>query len=354
MVNFLRKLNLWVVFFTLLAYAAPFISPAKVSLFLFFGLAFPWLLLANVVFILLWATSRMRFWWFSTVTLLVGWTHLTAVFGVNFWHNTEGPLKSENSLRVLTYNVADFCTPYHKDKMAGKQGMNAFFQKENADIICIQEGGAPSEFTNDQLFTLFPALATYPYVSRIKGNEVFVLSRFPIFNEGKSPEDKVGNGCTFSDIQMVNKKIRVFTFHLTSNKVSGMADQLVESGTVTDDDSWLSVGRMLKRVRRTGIIRTRESEYIAATIQQSPYPVIVCGDFNEIPVSYAYKTISKGLTDAFQEAAFGFSSTYNGNIPALKIDNILTSPTINARNCTIHSSIRYSDHYPMTADLLVN
>lgn len=354
MVNFLRKLNLWVVFFTLLAYAAPFISPAKVSLFLFFGLAFPWLLLANVVFILLWATSRMRFWWFSTVTLLVGWTHLTAVFGVNFWKNREGPLKSENGLRVLTYNVADYCTPYHKNKAAAKEGMNAFFEKEKADIICVQEGRLLSDFTNDQLFTEFPTLATYPYISRQKGNEVFILSRFPIVSEGKSAEDKVGNGCIFSDIQIEDKKIRIFSLHLTSNKVSDMADKLAENGTVTNDDSWLSIGRMLKRVRRTGILHTREAEYIAAMIKESPYPVIVCGDFNEIPVSYAYKTISNGLEDAFQQSAFGFSSTYNGTIPALKIDNILMSPMINAQKCIIHSKIRYSDHYPMTADLLVN
>ncbi len=353
MVNFLRKLNLWVVFFTLLAYAAPFISPAKVSLFLFFGLAFPWLLLANVIFILLWASSRMRFWWFSTVTLLVGWTHLTAVFGVNFWKNTEGAIKSENGVRVLTYNVADFCTPYHKNKLAAQQGMNAFFQKENADIVCIQEGSPPESFTNDQLFTLFPTLATYPYISRQKSSEVFVLSRFPIVNEGRLPNDKVGNGCIFSDIQIGNKKIRIITFHLTSNKVSGMADKLAESGTVTDDDSWLSFGRMLKRVRRTGIIRTREAEYIAAMIQQSPYPVIVCGDFNEIPVSYAYKTLSEGLSDAFQQSAFGFSTTYNGNIPALKIDNILMSKTIEARACEI-LNVKYSDHYPIIADLDLN
>ena len=354
MVNFLRKLNLWVVFFTLLAYAAPFISPAKVSLFLFFGLAFPWLLLANVVFILIWATSRMKFWWFSTLTLLVGWTHLTAVFGVNFWKNTEGVSKSENGLRVLTYNVADFGTPYYKDKFAARKGLNTFFEKENADVICFQEGSTTANFANEQMFTLFPVLATYPYMSRLKGSEVFILSRFPIINEDKSPDEKVGNGFAFSDIQIGNKKIRIFTLHLTSNKVSGMADQLAENGTVTDDDSWLSIGRMLKRVRRTGIIHTREAEYIAVMIQQSPYPVIVCGDFNEIPVSYAYKTISNGLTDAFQQAAFGFSSTYNGNIPALKIDNILTSPTIDAQKCTIHSNVRYSDHYPMTADLLIN
>jgi endonuclease/exonuclease/phosphatase family metal-dependent hydrolase len=350
MVNFLRKLNLWVVFFTLLAYAAPFVSPAKVSLFLFFGLAFPWLLLANVIFILIWAASRIRFWWFSTVTLLLGWTHLTAVFGVNFWENTEGGATTEKTMRVLTYNVADFCTPYHKDKFGAKQSLNTFFTQQNADVLCIQEGGELSERPTAQILTFFPFLKTYPYVSRQKGNEVLVFSRFPIIGDGKLTEDKAGNGCNFADIQVGNKKIRVFTLHLTSNRVSGIADDLAESGTVSDDDSWLSVGRMLMRVRRTGIVRTREAEFIAQNIQQSPFPVIVCGDFNEIPVSYAYRTLSKGLADAFQESAFGFSSTYSGNIPALKIDNILMSPTIKSRDCRIHN-VRYSDHYPMTADL---
>jgi endonuclease/exonuclease/phosphatase family metal-dependent hydrolase len=351
MVNFLRKLNLWVVFFTLLAYASPFISPAKVSLFLFFGLAFPWLLLANVIFIAIWAVSRMRFWWFSTVTLLLGWTHLTAVFGVNFWKNTEGSLKTENAVRVLTYNVMDFGTPYHKDRFAGKRALNDFFAQQNADIVCLQEGGESSDVYNTYFAASFPVLNAYPYKSRQKGNELAIFSRFPILNEGKLETEKIGNGCNFVDIQMGDKKVRVFTLHLTSNKVSGMADDLAKNGEIIDDDSWLSAGRMLMRVRRTGIKRTREAEYIASNIQQSPYPVIVCGDFNEIPVSYAYKILSEGLMDAFQQSAFGFSTTYNGKIPALKIDNILTSPSIESRSCKIHN-VKYSDHYPMSADLV--
>jgi endonuclease/exonuclease/phosphatase family metal-dependent hydrolase len=352
MVNTLRKLNLWVVFFTLLSYAAPFISPAKVSLFLFLGLAFPWLLLANVIFILLWSVSRMRFWWFSTLTLLLGWTHLTAVFGVNFWKNTEGSLKTDNTIRVMTYNVIDFDTPYHKNKLAAKQDLNAFFKQQNADIICLQEGGTPAiETYPDFLPSVSPFLSTYPYRSLQKGNEIVIFSRFPILETGKLDSLKTGNGCNFVDIQVGSKKIRVFSLHLTSNKVSDMANDLSKKGDITDDDSWLEMGRMLKRVRRTGILHTRESEFIAANIKQSPYPVIVCGDFNEIPVSYAYKTLSEGLLDAFQESAFGISTTYSGKIPALKIDNILMSAIFEAQNCTIHHNIRYSDHYPMTADL---
>ena len=353
MVNFLRKFNLWVVFLTLLAYCAPYISPAKVSLFLFFGLAFPWLLLANTLFILVWAVSRMRYWWFSTVTLLLGWTHLTAVFGVNFWKNTEGSPKTENTIRVLQYNVMDYGTPYHKDKAAAKKNLNHFFEQQNADIVCVEEGGEFREYFLKYIADFFPALAAYPYQLHQKGNEIIIFSRYPILNEGKLEDLKTGNGCNFADIQIGDKKIRVFALHLTSNKVSGMADNLAEKGTISDDDSWLSAGRMLMRVRKTGIKRAREAEYIASVIQQSPLPVIVCGDFNEIPVSYAYKTLSEGLSDAFQQSAFGFSTTYNGTIPALKIDNILMSKTIEARSCQI-INVKYSDHYPIMADLELN
>ena len=100
MVNFLRKLNLWVILCTFLAYAAPFVSPASVSLLLFAGLAYPWLLLLNLIFIALWAISRYRYWWFSTATVLIGWTYLTGIFGIHFFKNTEGS-RSPQTLRVL-------------------------------------------------------------------------------------------------------------------------------------------------------------------------------------------------------------------------------------------------------------
>jgi endonuclease/exonuclease/phosphatase family metal-dependent hydrolase len=346
MVNFLRKLNLWVVFFTLLAYAAPYISPAKVSLFLFFGLAFPWLLLANVIFILLWSVSRMRFWWFSTAVLLLGWTHLTAVFGVNFWKNRGGGVKTENTVRVLTYNLMDFNMPYHKDKFAAKRDLNIFLKKQDADIICLQEGSDLNAIN-----TFLPYLADYPYKLDKKGEkEVFIFSRFPIINTEILDIAKTGNGCSFVDVQIGAKTVRVFTLHLSSNQVSDMANNLAIKGEVSNDDSWLEAGRMLMRVRRTDILRSREAEFIAANIKKSPYPVIICGDFNDIPVSYPYHVLAENLTDAFQDAAFGFSTTYSGKIPALKIDNILTSPTIKARSCQI-LKVKYSDHYPLTADL---
>ena len=97
-------------------------------------------------------------------------------------------------------------------------------------------------------------------------------------------------------------------------------------------------------------IRAKQAEILTNHIASSPYPVIVCGDFNDIPVSYTYRTLSQNLNDAFEKRGFGFGTTYSGNIPALKIDYILTAKRIKIFNCTI-LKVPYSDHYPMVSEL---
>ena len=162
MVNFLRKLNLWVILCTFLAYAAPFVSPASVSLLLFAGLAYPWLLLLNLIFIALWAISRYRYWWFSTATVLIGWTYLTGIFGIHFFKNTEGS-RSPQTLRVLTYNLNDLSLRSIKNKFDGRQQFNAFIEQQNADVMCLQEFDTKTTAIQKQIEFL-PILTTYPYI----------------------------------------------------------------------------------------------------------------------------------------------------------------------------------------------
>ena len=101
-------------------------------------------------------------------------------------------------------------------------------------------------------------------------------------------------------------------------------------------------------MRKTAIVRSKEARTIKENIVKSPYPVVVCGDFNDIPVSYTYHVLSEGLQDAFQESAWGFGKTYAGHIPALKIDNILLDNSLEALHCHI-PKIPFSDHYPVVA-----
>ena len=63
--------------------------------------------------------------------------------------------------------------------------------------------------------------------------------------------------------------------------------------------------------------------------------VLVCGDFNDTPISYAHRTIQGDLTDAFAESGRGMGITYNQNFFWFRIDNILHSPNMTSMNCSV-------------------
>jgi endonuclease/exonuclease/phosphatase family metal-dependent hydrolase len=81
-------------------------------------------------------------------------------------------------------------------------------------------------------------------------------------------------------------------------------------------------------------------------ILKSPYPVIVCGDFNDSPVSYTYQKISANLKDAFLESGTGLGSTYSGRFPSYRIDYILHNPQLSCYQYA-NPKMGLSDHQPV-------
>ncbi len=319
------------------------------SFLMFVGVAFPWLLVVNLIFVALWALSRLRYWWYSAAAILVGWAHLTSIFGIHYMRNTEG-VDSTSSIRVMTYNIHMGITPNGKKTIANRLELSQFIEQKSPDVLCLQEFVLNLGSINDkQMMEDIPFLKTYPYSVRLEGNAIAIFSRFPIIESGILLNQKEQNGCTFADVSVNNQTIRFYSLQLHSNVVSDIADDLAKKKDLTDDDSWFEMGRMLTRFRRNGIIRSRDAVTIKKHIKESPYPVVLCGDFNDIPISYVYHTLSEDLTDAFQETGQGVGTTYGGHIPALRIDYILTDPRLKPLNCTIQR-VRYSDHYPVVGD----
>jgi endonuclease/exonuclease/phosphatase family metal-dependent hydrolase len=341
MVRTLRKLNLWVVFFTLIAYAAPYVSPQTMSFLIYVGLAYPWLLLLNVVFIFLWAASSMKYWWYSLVCVILGWSHLTAIIGLNI---SEEKLK--NPFKIMTYNMG-----YTQIEGKKLKDLSSFIDNQDCDVLCLQEFCGSISDLNYQSQRVI-ALSKYPYKMWGTHSLNTIFSKYPIIRGDtlSFESQNLTNGCLYVDLQVNEKIVRIYNIHLQSNKVTGLTTELAEQTDYENEDAWLKIYTLLKRIRLAAQHRARQSEKIAAHLASSPYPVILCGDFNDIPVSYTYRTISQNLNDTYRESGFGFAKTYAGNIPALKIDFILTGKKIKSSNTEI-LNVPFSDHYPTVSYL---
>ncbi|MFW6224447.1 MAG: endonuclease/exonuclease/phosphatase family protein, partial [Bacteroidota bacterium] len=107
-----------------------------------------------------------------------------------------------------------------------------------------------------------------------------------------------------------------------------------------------------QKLRHGFMERAQQVDFVSEHIHKSPHPVIVCGDFNDTPMSYAYHTMRNNLKDSFTEAGMGFGKTYGGRAPSYRIDYILHSPTINTLS---HERLKvpYSDHFPVFARLIL-
>jgi len=101
------------------------------------------------------------------------------------------------------------------------------------------------------------------------------------------------------------------------------------------------------------INRGQQADIVKKHINSSPFPVILCGDLNDTPSSYAYRKITSGLTDAFVESGRGFAVTYAGeSFPSFRIDYIFHDEVFESRRFTRHK-ISYSDHYPISCTLVM-
>lgn len=94
-------------------------------------------------------------------------------------------------------------------------------------------------------------------------------------------------------------------------------------------------------------IRGPQADNVSKHIASSPYPVLVVGDFNDLPSSYAYTKIRGNMKDAFVERGFGLGWTFSESILKFRIDHIFYDDAIELIDFKLDNKVRYSDHYPL-------
>ncbi len=199
---------------------------------------------------------------------------------------------------------------------------------------------------------LIKKLHTYAENYIMNGTAVF--SRCPIVNKGMLPFDaSYSSSCIYFDIVKGADTVRIYNVHMESYQLDeedrrfvkeitkGNADNITEN--VKDIGS-----RMIKANKR----RAKQALQISVHLQSSPYKVILCGDFNDTPLSYTYHMLKRGLKDSFIEAGRGLGNTYIGEFPSFRIDYVLHSPSFRTVGYA-RDQVVWSDHYPVAAKLVV-
>lgn len=341
----MRWANVLVVLVTLLTYLAPYVSPQRFWPFAFVGLVYPTLLVINLIFITYWIFKRQWQTLLSVGVILVGWNHFAGLLGFHFGSNStdDGAV-----LKTMTYNVYGFANFHQKGSPANPEELQALVYQYQPDLLCIQEFVYKNEIGESYLNALRNHNGLNHAVWK-KTEELAIFSRYPIL---RSEVRFFGttNGYRYADVQIGERIIRVYNVHLRSNSISGLADKVATSKDLREKENWNRVENIMRRFKRAAQERATQVEELLAHVRNSPYPVLVCGDFNDIPQSYTYHQMRRNLQDAFLKAGSGLGVTYAGRIPGLRIDYIFSSSELQPLYCQ-RGKVSASDHRPLIAVL---
>ncbi|MDR1810882.1 MAG: endonuclease/exonuclease/phosphatase family protein [Prevotella sp.] len=347
--------NLVFILLMFMAYLAWYVSPEKMSVFAYVGLAFPFILAINTTFVILWLLCRQ--WLFlavSVVTLLVCINPVTAYFPLHI-AKTSPP---DGCIKILTYNVRCF-NWFNKGKDAA---IFDYIRNSEADIVCIQEFLAMRGNGRVSVEEIQKQLKNYPYYKVINQRPtlpyiygIACFSKYPIMSAEVIPY-KSENGSAVFLLYINGKRVSLINNHLESNGVEPKDRELYQDFLKNVEKSKIDDVTRNMRAHLGKAFRKRafQAEKIAEFVKkQQTDAIILCGDFNDTPISYAYHTIKGDLLDAYSGNEFGARITYHEDFFLFRIDFIMHSDNIRSYNCTI-DKVNYSDHYPMWTYLKID
>jgi len=260
-------------------------------------------------------------------------------------YNHSGKKQLEYSL--LSYNLHYFNYLHQQEKMPARKNLDTILTQLatfNPSILCLQEFAGQ----NAQLSKVANQFmsARYPHQHQGGGSSLAIFSRFPILSTGKLEFPNSHNSVIWADIQLVAKTVRVYNMHLQSVGLGADAEHVFDNQKNQNMPKYKRIGSKLSRAFA---LRAEQSRLLLAELKKCPYPIILAGDMNDTPASYAYAKISSFLHDSFAKGEAGFGATYNGNLPFLRIDYVFFSSHFQQFNQKV-LPLRFSDHYPVRVD----
>ena len=328
------------------------LSPEYHPLLSSLGLFFPLFLFVNIAFLFFWLLFKKRYTLISFVGMLAGYGPVHTYLPIN--PQKEVP---DSTVKILSFNTLSM-----GECAMGEDGVNPvvdYVRRMDADIVCLQEALTNTE-VKQQIDSILGA--HYPYIRHTyhpngSGNAIMLLSKFPVLSEECVDYPSAGNLSVAYQLRIKGRKVLLISNHLETTGISleeRREFKTLIKGKMETHEAETTSRALLARLAEAACKRAPQAEAVARYVCEHPLEsVIVCGDFNDGPISYAHHTIAQGLTDCFVASGNGLGISYHRSGFYVRIDNILCSPDCTPYDCKVDDKIDVSDHYPILCRLKI-
>ena len=326
------------------------INPTQYPMLSNIGMLFPFFLIANLLFVFFWLTFKWKKLWIPLLGYALAYPPLSIYMPMHA--RQEVP---EGTIKLVSYNVCTYGGNWKYEE--GFDTIYHYLARQDADIVCLQED---TDYWRRYVFQRYSHI--YPYNDTLMLNSrhgdmncLGIHTRYPILKREKIQYQSWANGSVAYYLKVKDDTVLVInnhleTTHLSSEERSRYTDMI--KGKMRRDTLKEESLALLGKLGHSNAMRAKGARAVHEYIEQHrQYPIIVCGDFNDNPISYSRHVIAKGLKDCFAETGRGIGLSYNRKGFFFRIDHIFCSDDFTPYNCEIDNKIDASDHYPIICRL---
>lgn len=323
---------------TMAGYFVPFADPAVHPSMPFLGLAIPALLILCMLFII-WLIFKRQFVWllFPVLAIAANYRYLSGTFQYSSPVSAAG-----KTMKIMTLNAG----AVHREVRLILDDILLHTREEGVDVICFQEfNGIKGTPGLDSLFS------AYPYrIEPDRGDgKLFlaVFSKYPITDWQMIPFENSCNDGLWCDLSIDGQTVRIVNVHMQTTSITqnrALIEDIKKNYVV---GNLYGVNQLQNTIESNFVKRAEQARQVHAVVQSTRSPLILCGDFNDTPISYTYQTIRGNLLkDGFKSCGNGYGYTFHGFFDLLRIDFILYSQGIHPLS---YYSLpqEWSDHNPV-------
>ena len=300
-----------------------YIPPSVFGMLNLLSLGFPILIIINILLLIFWIVS----WKKRAAVFLV--LSLFFIIPTRRWINYTPTKKETPNLKIISLNG--------KSGKFGDENIYNFLNDQKADVVLTQEYKSAENLKGFEYFE-----RNFPVVK--------IQSRFPIVESGIVETDAKNGRCIYADIKINGKIIRFVNVYMEPFYLDKSMVKPTKDMNVNEEKAKNIIHKLVPTFRK----HQSQIAPIKGFLDNSPYPIILAGDFNAVPNSYEYYTLSENLEDTFLKVGKGSGTSFHDFKFPIKIDHIFASKSITPVSYKVDRSAKISDHFPVIAEFLID